>query len=226
MKQLSNLSARLAAHLGILVLGAGLAHAQNTRFYVQGDLGGNVTEDLDLKEFFGPVAPGSKVKLDPGLRAGVRGGYQVCDYFAPEVELGFYGNRIDSITGATRVHDASFANVPFLLNARLQYPNRSRLTPYIGGGVGFAESLLSVDEIVINDIHVHGDNSDTVFAYQAFAGLRFTLNPQMGISLEYHYFVADSPKWQSDFSFGTPSDTMSFGRSYTHAASIAFDFRF
>lgn len=40
------------------------ALAQNTGFYVKADVGGNITKDADLKEFFGPVAPGTKVKFD------------------------------------------------------------------------------------------------------------------------------------------------------------------
>src|SRR5947209_8180679 len=74
--------------------------AQSSRFYVKGDLGGNITQDTTLTEFFGPVAPNTKVKFDPGFRAGLAGGYQLTDWFAPEVEVGFMENKIDSITGA------------------------------------------------------------------------------------------------------------------------------
>lgn len=202
------------------------ARGQNTGFYLKGDLGGNITPKINLNEFFGPVAPGSKVKLDPGVRGGITGGYQLCDYFAAEAEVGFFGNRIDSVTGATQVHDASFVNVPVLLNARLQYPNRSPLMPYIGAGLGFSQTILDVDQLTVNDITLHGSDSDTVFAYQAFAGLRYALNDHMGLSLEYHYFAAESAHWRADFSFGTPSDTVSFGPSRSHSLSIAFDYRF
>jgi opacity protein-like surface antigen len=226
MKRLALPFVLIAASSGFLLFSAGTASAQSTPFYLKGDLGGNLTQDLDLREFFGPVAPGSKVKLDPGVRAGITGGYKFCDFFAGEAEVGFFGNRIDSITGATRVHDARFANVPVMVNAKLQYPNRSPLTPYIGAGIGFSEAIIDVDQITIGGTTLHGNTSDTVFAYQAFAGLRYTLNERMGLSVEYHYFAADSPKWQADFSFGTPSDTMSFGPARTHALSVAFDFRF
>ncbi|HTL54749.1 MAG TPA: OmpW family outer membrane protein [Candidatus Limnocylindrales bacterium] len=195
-------------------------------FYIQGDVGGNITEDIDLKEFFGPVAPGSKVKLDPGLRLGVTGGYQVNDWFAGEVELGVVANTIDSITGATRVHDATFVNVPFLVNAKFQYQNKTPFTPFIGAGVGFSESIFDVDSVTLNNITLSGDDAVAVFAYQAFAGLRYRLNEKMGLSLEYRYFATDSPHWHADVSFGTASDTLSFGGSHTHSISLAFDFRF
>lgn len=212
------------------VVGTLSAQAQSTGFYVRGDLGGNLTPDVKLNDFFGPVAKGTEVKMDPGLRAGVAGGYQFCQWFSAEAQVGFYGNRIDSITGATEVHDANFANVPFLVNVRLQYPNSSRFTPYIGAGAGFSESILDVGRITIPEangtVSLHGNATDTVFAYQAFAGLRYALNDRMGLSLEYHYFGADSPSWTADFAQGTGSDSLSFGHVQSHAISLAFDFEF
>lgn len=197
-----------------------------TGFYLKADMGGNLTQDADLKEFFGPVAPGSKVKFDPGFRAGLTGGYQFLDWLAGEVEVGYLENRIDSITGADIVHNAWFGNVPFLLNAKLQYPNSTRFTPYMGAGAGFSEALIDVGRIDINGTSVHGSLNDTVFAWQGFAGVRYTLNERMGLSLEYRYFAAEGANWQADFTQGVPSDTLRMGRTQTHAISLAFDFRF
>src|SRR5689334_834083 len=99
MRQPTNAS--IVAAVCIALTSVSSALAQTRGFYIKGDVGGNVTQDIDLKEFFGPVAPGSKVKMDAGIRAGVTGGYQVCDWFAAEAELGVMENTINSITGAT-----------------------------------------------------------------------------------------------------------------------------
>jgi len=204
----------------------GASRAQDVGWYVKADAGGNITEDTDLQEFFGPVQPGTKVKFDPGYRFGLGGGYQLTPWFAAEAEVGFMGNHINEITGAAEVHDAWFLNVPFLVNAKLQWPNRSAITPFVGAGVGFSEAILDVDQIRLNDISLHGNNADTVFAYQAFGGLRYRLNDRMGLSLEYRYFAADPAEWRSDFTVGTGSDRMRFASTQTHAISLAFDFRF
>src|SRR6266704_6127235 len=129
MKKIPRLLVLLSTTSGIALLSAVPAQGQQGRFYVRGDLGGNLTQDTDLKEFFGPVAPGTKVKFDPGFRFGIAGGYQVTDWFAAEAELGWMDNNINSITGASEVHDAWFVNVPFLANAKFQWPNRTPLTP-------------------------------------------------------------------------------------------------
>jgi opacity protein-like surface antigen len=226
MMRFSKASGRIANLIGIVTLTSLSAWGQNSGFYIKGDLGGNITEDIELKEFFGPVTPGSQIKLDPGIRAGVSGGYQVTDWFAAEAELGVLENTINSITDATRIHDASFVNVPLLFNAKFRYPNRTPLAPYIGAGVGFSESIFDVDNVTIGSTSLSGSGSATVFAYQAFAGLRYRLNERMGLSVEYRYFVAESPTWHAEFISGTGSDAMSFGRSQTHAFSLAFDFRF
>ena len=72
-----------------------VAHAQINRLYIKADVGGNLTPDTTLKEFFGePLTAGSKVKFDPGVRFGIAAGYQITDWFAPEVESGFMANSI------------------------------------------------------------------------------------------------------------------------------------
>jgi opacity protein-like surface antigen len=203
----------------------GAAQDYWNRFYVKGDLGGNWTESTELKEFFGPVTPGSKVKFDPGVRFGVAAGFRVTDWFSAEAETGVMANNIRSITDADRVR-AVFSNVPFMLNVRFQCPKDYCIQPYIGGGIGVSASVLDADRIELNGTRMDGAASDAVFAYQGFAGIRYRINERMGVSLEYHYFGATEPEFEADISFGTASDTARFGRTETHAVSVAFDYKF
>src|SRR5947207_3256132 len=168
-------------------LPAAKVQAQAHTWYLKGDVGGNVTLDTDLKEFFGEVTPGSKVKFDPGVRVGVAAGYFLTDWFAAEGEIGVLANNISSITEAERV-DAVYSNVPFLINARFQCPHNGRIAPYFGGGVGGSVATLDADHIRLNDTRLDGAMSDVVFAYQAFAGVRFKITENMGLSVEYRYF--------------------------------------
>jgi opacity protein-like surface antigen len=116
--------------------------------------------------------------------------------------------------------------MPFLMNARFQWPCACGFTPYIGGGAGFSVSLLDADHIVINDISMDGTGSDTVFAYQAFAGMRYRINDKMGISVEYRYFATESPSFKADVAVGTDTDRVRFGGASSHAVSIAFELKF
>ena len=215
----------LGALAGALLL-PGFASGQvKTNFYVRADVGGTVTEDTTLKEFFGPVAPGTKVKFDPGIRVGLVAGYQLTDWFAGEFETGVMANNIESISGAD-VDNASFSNVPLLVNAVFRLPGASRFVPYLGGGVGGAAASLNSDHITIGGTTLDGGMSTMVFAYQAFAGIRYRINDRMGINLAYHYFGTSDPDWKASATSGTASEHMQFTSMETHAASIAFEFRF
>lgn len=201
------------------------ARAQETPFYVKLDAGGTWMENTDLKEFFGENTTGARVKFDPGARVGFKAGMLLTDWFATELETGAMVNNIRSISGPSSV-DAALWNVPFLINARFQIPKRMIVTPYFGGGLGFSESVLDSDHIDFGLTHVEGSQSDTVFAYQAFVGLRCMLSDHAGLSLEYHYFGTTDPVWKTDFRSPYFFDRMSFGGAETHAFSLALDFRF
>jgi opacity protein-like surface antigen len=201
------------------------ARAEKSHFYVEGDIGGAVTVDTQLKEFFGPVLPNSEIKFDPGLWLGLRGGYGLTDWFDAEVETGFVANRIESVTGATET-EAALTNIPLLLNARFHCPALHRVSPYFGGGLGLSTTILSGDDLVIGGTRMQGSVAGVVFAYQAFAGLRFAINDRMGLSVEYHYFATTSSEMNANVTVGTFSDTVELGGTATHAATIAFDYRF
>ena len=210
--------------------------AQEPGFFVKLDLGGTVVQDTHLRDFFGPVTPGSKVTFDPGYRVGLAAGYQFNDFIGLDLEVAGMENEIHSITSASRIHDATFSNVPFLVNVKVQFPSRCPLTPYIGAGVGVSEVILDASDITLANTPApgtftsfSGTDSDAVFAWQAMAGVRYRFNERMGLALEYRYFWADSPSWSFDFFIGPtppPSDQLRFGQTKTHIVSLAFDLRF
>jgi opacity protein-like surface antigen len=198
-----------------------------SRFYFGMDMGGALTTDTRVKEFFGAVDPGTKVRLDPGVRVGFVGGYELTDWFSLEGETGIIANNIKSITGADMRGDAALSNIPFLLNARFQLPHgKCPITPYFGGGVGGAASIISLEHhIDLNGVRMRGSDAAGVFAYQAFAGLRYAITDQMGLGVEYHYFATTGPTWSTD-SNGTDTDRLRFLGVQSHAVSVAFDFHF
>jgi opacity protein-like surface antigen len=202
---------------------AGAAHAANG-FYVGADAGGLLTLDTRVKEFVGSVDPGTKVSLDPGVRVGIHGGYKFCDFFSLEGETGIMANNINSITGASIDGDAFLSNVPFLVNARFELPHgKCPITPYFGGGVGGSATMLSFDHhIDFNGAHLHGSDSDVVFAYQAFGGLRYAINERMGVGVEYHYFATTGASWDVNGA----SSKIALAGTQSHAITAAFDFSF
>src|SRR5438876_61811 len=223
MKKTFKLSILCSAACAAALLYPFATFSQIPGLYFRADAGGNITRDTEVKEFFGPVTPGSKVKFDPGARFGFAAGYFFNDWFALEGEVAGMVNNIKSITDATSV-DATFSNVPFLVNVRFECPRRCKLSPFIGGGAGVSAAVLDIDHIDHPNAFVHGSDSDAVFAYQGFAGLRYALNDTMGLSLEYRYFATEAPNWNGRHEFS--DESIHFGRIETHSVSIAFDFHF
>ena len=200
---------------------------QDAGFYVKADLGGNWTKDIELREFFGtPLAPNSKITLDPGIRFGMGGGYSFNDWFALEGEFGVFENSIESVTGASQVHNAYFGNVPFLVNAKLRWPTRSGFQLYLGAGVGFSETFFSVDQLAINNVSLHGSDANVVFAWQAFGGVQYIINKHIVVGAEYQFFAADPASWEAEDVFGTLSNHMSVGPTQSQSVSLTFNYRF
>ncbi len=220
----------LATLIGIigLMLLPGSAPAQEewqNRIYAKVDIGGDWTSSTEVTEIFGqPVVPGSRVEFEPGVRFGATFGYNATDWFAGEFELGVMDNSIKSITGA--YVDAFFVNVPILVNAKFQLPTRTRFTPYAGIGGGGASSVLDIDHLDYGFTHLWGSASDFVWAWQAFAGVRFAINDRMGLGVEYRYFRSEAPSFDVDYGYyyNIYSDHIKFGDIETQAVSLRFDF--
>src|ERR1051326_8099623 len=87
MKKTFKFSAFYAAVCAAALLQPLSTFSQIPGLYFRADGGGNITRDTELKEFFGPVTQGSKVKFDPGPRFGFAGGYFFTDWFALEGEI-------------------------------------------------------------------------------------------------------------------------------------------
>ena len=215
------------------------AHGQQQGFYFKTDLGGAFTQDADLKVRFpkiiaqeiGIVSAARTVRFDSGARLGMAAGYQITEWIAAEAELGAFVNTIrqgdtSEVFGRLGVRDSTYANVPLLFNVRLQYPNQSRWSPYIGGGLGVSAAILDLMAYASNMtqdtfVGVRTTDATAVFAYQGFAGLRYRLSDHTGLSLDYRYFVAQRPGWDDDY-----GSRITFSATQTHALSVAFDWSF
>jgi len=207
---------------------------QESRFYIKGDLGGNLIAKtsvtaLSMDPYSGlHVLNRGEVRFDPGEWAGCACGYQVIDWFATEAELGAAVNTLQTTKSLLQynqavIRDGTFANLPFLINVKLSYPDRAHWAPFIGAGLGASASILDADVVFARGVfntysRVSSRGVNVVFAYQAFAGIRYKLNEQMGLALEYRYLATEGTNWENS--------SITFGSIETHALSLAFTCRF
>jgi outer membrane protein OmpA-like peptidoglycan-associated protein/opacity protein-like surface antigen len=79
----------------------------------------------------------------------------------------------------------------FMVNGLLDFGEDTGVQGFVGGGVGVARVK---NTIALNTYQDSLDDSDTVFAWQAIAGIRAPLSDSIDISLKYRFFNADNVK--------------------------------
>lgn len=199
--------------------------------YVSGFLGINVTPDSNVAstDFITGSSFNDRVEFDPGISIGGTAGYDF-GIVRLEGELSYKHAEIKSITDQNgfrfRNVDGNIGAQAMMFNGFFDLHNNSRITPYLGGGIGFAGLYLS-DTTGIDTssgfaqrIILYGDSDDTVFAYQLGAGMEIDLNRLLSLDIGYRYFLTDRAIFDSDLGIST---SMKFK---SHNANLGFRFKF
>jgi len=213
-----------------LCFGAVVVQAQNYYQMPEGagpyfrmGVGPSFFQNGQLTQFGGPVS--SPVKYRTGLAAEGAFGYAFNKYVATDFEVGYVGAKIDNVSGYNS-DNAYIYNVPFLANVVLSCPiPRTILVPYIGAGVGGADVIFDSDSFspVSNPgNYVTGRENDVVFAWQAFAGLRFRLAQNLSLGVGYKFLATQDP------SFTYPPDNfhVNFDGARTHSVMASLEWKF
>ena len=149
--------------------------------------------------FPGFTGPKAKVSYNVGVSGYGAGGFAFNRYVGLDFQVGYSWASIDSV-GNYFVHNASIGNLPFLGNLTLSLPiPRTNIIPYIGGGAGGSDSIFDahpLQETVSapgSQNFVDGSESDVVFAWQAFAGVRFQIDPNISLGVGYNFLFTGNP---------------------------------
>jgi opacity protein-like surface antigen len=150
-------------------VGGGISFAQDTDFSEQGV---TVTAELD-----------TGFLIDGAI------GYQL-QAFRLEGEFTYLRNSADKFSafGVSIGADGDQAIMAGLANVYFDIPTQTPWTPYVGGGLGFAN-------VGLNDVSLMGipvvDDDDSVFAYQVKAGLGYRFSPATDVTAGYRFFGTD-----------------------------------
>ena len=194
------------------------AGPQNIRGWYE--LGAVAIEDAEIEDFSDEPLSGNEVEFEPGFRGAIGLGTELTRYLSLEVEGAFHYNSIDSVSGATSGGGELF-QFPVFGNVALHFPNRSRLVPIVGAGVGAVYSILDADDIAIGATTFSSREDTWSFAYQGYAGLIYYFRPEMALGLTYHYIRNDGPKWDD-----SDDNDIKFDRLVNHSLAFTFTFHF
>lgn len=191
---------------------ASLAHAQYYWYgppgmgpYFRADIGPTIFQNSELKGYtdtpIGLNGPSGKVNYDVGVSGGAAFGFAFDRYVSLDFQTGYTWGRMNSVQNYSQ-NGSTMGNVPFLGNLTLSLPiPHTNIVPYVGGGIGGSDSILDAHNFYPlaigpgpgNENAIYGSRDDVVFAWQAFAGVRFMLNPNISLGVGYGFFATGNP---------------------------------
>lgn len=194
--------------------------------YVSGFIGISVPQNTDVSGFdnFAGKSFYERVEFDPGINIGGTAGF---DYgiFRLEGELSYKHGEISTISdqaGSYRYRnvDGTLGALALMFNAFFDLHNSSPVTPYLGGGIGFASLHLSDTFVPGDPLPIYQEDDDSVFAYQAGAGLEIALNHRLSLDLGYRYFATTQAR------FGTNRDITTDLKFQSHNTAVGLRVKF
>ncbi len=173
--------------------------------YVSVFAGVSIPENTNVttNDFNNNTTFNDRVAFDTGVYAGGTAGFDF-GLLRLEGELSYRHSNIKSITDQSdgfqfQNVDGNLGALTFMANAFVDLHNPSPITPYFGGGAGFAVLNLS-DTFAGAPTQglLYPGGSQTVFAYQVGAGLEMALNRFFSLDIGYRYFGTDNAKFESN----------------------------
>ena len=192
---------KLSVVLVALAIGLGVGGTAGAAPYVSLNMGTVWVNDADYiysEPYLGDpnYRDEGELSFDTGFVLNAAFGYAYDNGFRTELEYGFRANDLDRADGTDYYFDNPYdyseslggdvTTNSFMANVFYDFAPSSPVSPFIGGGIGFAN--------IEGDIDFQPDiDDDNVFAYQLGAGLAFALNPKMKIDLQYRFFATEDP---------------------------------
>jgi len=148
--------------------------------YLGGSAGVNFAADADVTG----TGIDTSIDFDPGPIAVIAAGYAFDTGFRTELELAGRWNDAGTVGRASGSGDTTAFSgmVNVLYDVGI---DNGAFTPYAGAGLGAA----LIDDSGISSISGSSiSDDDTVFAYQAMAGVSYDLNDRWALTADYRYF--------------------------------------
>lgn len=194
----------------------GGAGADLGRFYIEPRVG---VSFLESQDFDAPGLSGEEATFDIGLMGGMSFGYHVTENIRVEVEGTASTNDVEEVEplpqgvpqGAERLGDlvayGGFANVGY------DFDIGSMFTPFVAVGGGVLRVSTRFDALTVDD-------TDTVPAYQARAGVLWNATESTGLGVAYRYQAAIT-----DPEFDGPAGKVE-SEFRSHAVELSLRYRF
>lgn len=164
--------------------------------YISGFFGTCILGDADVSsyDYLTETSFADRAEFAPDVNIGGTVGF---DYGAVrlEGELSYKQGEMATITD--RIDNVQFHGesgnigaLAVMFNTFFDLHNSSPVTPYVGGGVGFAAIHLSDTYVAEFGPPIYEEGDDSVFAYQIGTGVEIALKQRLSLDFGYRYFAA------------------------------------
>jgi opacity protein-like surface antigen len=177
----------------------GTETANYGNFYVGLGAGIVVPESTSVT-ISGSITGSGNVNYDDGAAVLGMLGYHFNDFVAGEGELGYssfdYNNVSGSLTAGglgtisgTIGVNGNVSTVVGLFNALITPLGKNKISPYVGGGLGFASTDAKVNSLSANGLTatVNSSNNETDLAADGIVGLNFAVTDNLSLGGRYQY---------------------------------------
>ena len=198
------------------------ALARDDSWYIEGDVGGTLVEDM-----FNLVSPGfGTLNTKTGYDVGGIVGYDFGG-FRLEAEASYRrasndGFNVSSTTTYAASGGSLTGNVSalsFMMNGLLDFGPDDGLQGFVGGGAGIGRvKILTNAPGTLYDIN----DSDSGFAWQALAGVRYPISDHVDIGMKYRLYNQDHVNVIGNGVARTPLDT----RFRSHSLMLTLGYNF
>ena len=174
------------------------ALARDGAWYVGGEFGAMIVEDIEFD--VAGTQNAVVVDHDYGYDGSLFAGYDLGPARL-EVEVGYKKAQVDGVTnniglpltpiGINDFGGGSTSALSAMFNAMLDVGEDDGINGFIGGGVGYAK--VSANNMrTFSNAPSFLDDSDGGLAWQAFAGVRAPITPNIDVLLKYRFFNVDN----------------------------------
>jgi opacity protein-like surface antigen len=187
------------------------------KLYAGFDAGAAFQQDIRL---YDTIGDSETVSMGTGVRLDCQLGYNFTPNWAAELEIGLIANDVNnSVILGTDFMDVTFVEMPIMANVIYTRPLGRHFSAYIGGGVGGAFSSYGNE--------FGGTTaSDTTFAFQGLAGLKYTINERWDLGVTYKFLGTTEHDVGPGFdSNGNETEFKSSG-TMTHSVLLALTCKF
>ncbi len=155
--------------------------------YFGASIGLNLAQDSSLD--YRDQSQAFDTPFDPGLSLSAFFGHDYGNQVRFEGEVGYRSNTVEKFesAGTNLGADGDLTLYSLLFNVFWDIKTTTRLTPYLGGGLGGAFVVLDAEP---NFSTVSFDDDDTVFAYQVGVGAGYEVNSNLTVDFGYRFFSA------------------------------------